>query len=198
MKWFVAAVCLLFLSVLPAHADSLVGPAYNVTGSVVFTGTNACGGVCTETVDFSFTFQWVNTTGLFGPGNYGSYIPGSFSATQFGSLGSAPITMSNDGHIFCCGPGTYIPMNAFNGELDLDVSLFGASPDPGLPTVGDAFLFSCNAECFQAFGGRVGAGEGYAVTYTVTATPEPATLGLLAGGLALAAAMPFRRRRRVR
>ena len=183
MKWFAALVCLLFLSIIPASADSLVGPAYNVTGSVVFTGNNACGGVCMETVDFSFTFQWVNTTGLFGPGIYGSYVPGSFSATQFGTMGSTPITSGNDGHIFCCGPGTYIPMQAFNGELDLDVSLFGASPDPGLPIVGDAFLYTCGGACFNAFGPRVGASEGYATNYTVTAAPEPGVMQLLGAAM---------------
>lgn len=198
MKYLAAVVGLLFLAVVPAHADSLVGPPYNVTGSVVFTGNNACGGVCMETVNFSFTFQWVDTTGVFGPGIYGSYIPGSFSATQSGSMGSAPITMSNDGHIICCGPGTYIPMNAFNGELDLDVSLFGSSPNPGLPTVGDAFLFSCNAQCFQDFAPRIGVNEGYTATYTVTAAPEPASLGMLAAGLAFAAMIPRLRRQRNR
>lgn len=198
MKWSVAVLCLLFLAVIPASADSLVGPAYNVTGSVVFTGNNACGGVCTETVDFSFTFQWVDTTGIFGPGIYGSYVPGSFSATQSGSMGSAPVTSGNDGHIFCCGPGTYIPMQAFNGELDLDVSLFGASPNPGLPTVGDAFIFSCNSQCFQDFGPRVGVNEPYAATYTVTATPEPASALLLGGTMlgVMAVAPAFLKRKR--
>jgi len=183
MKWFAAVLCLLFLSINPASADSLVGPAYNVTGSVVFTGNNACGGVCMETVDFTFTFQWVNTTGVFGPGIYGSYVPGSLMVTQSGSMGSAPITTLNDGHIYCCGPGTYIPMGAFNGELDLDVSLFGTSPDPGLPTVFGAFIYSCNTECFQDFAPRIGVNEPYAATYTVTAAPEPASALLLGGAM---------------
>ena len=85
MKWLFAVVCLLFLAAIPASADSLVGPAYNVVGSVTFSGNNVCGGTCSETVNFSFIFQWVDTTGIFGPGIYGSYIPGSFSATQSGS-----------------------------------------------------------------------------------------------------------------
>jgi len=167
----------------------------------VFNGNNVCGGICTETVNFSFTFQWVDTTGLFGPGIYGSYVPGSFSATQFGSMGSAPIASGNDGHIDCCGPGTYIPMQAFNGELDLDVSLFGATPDPGLPTVGGAFIFSCNTECFREFAPRIGVNEDYAATYTVTATPEPRSALLLGGTMlcfAVASSAFLKRRRQPR
>jgi hypothetical protein len=196
-KWLSAVVCLLFLAVIPASADSLVGPAYNFVGSIIFSGNNVCGGTCVETVDFSFIFQWVDTTGVFGPGIYGSYIPGSFWATQSGSMGSAPITSPNDGHIFCCGPGTYIPMQAFNGELDLDVSLFGTGPDPGLPIVSGAFLFSCNSECFNEFAPRIGASEAYPVTYTATAVPEPSSVALLAGAMLLLAAVPpsFRRRK---
>lgn len=45
-------------------------------------------------------------------------------------------------------------MQAFNGELDLDVSLFGTGPDPGLPIISGAFLFSCNSECFNEFAPR--------------------------------------------
>jgi hypothetical protein len=110
-----------------------------LSGQLTFSGNNVCGGICSETVNFSFIFQWVDTTGIFGPGIYGSYIPGSFSATQSGSMGSAPITSLNDGHIYCCGPGTYIPLQAFNGELDLDVSLLEQRPDPGPPTVSGHF-----------------------------------------------------------
>jgi hypothetical protein len=200
MKWSFAVACLLFLCAIPASADSLVGPAYNVVGSVTFSGNNVCGGICSETVNFSFIFQWVDTTGVFGPGIYGSYIPGSFSATQSGSMGSAPITSLNDGHIYCCGPGTYIPLQAFNGELDLDVSLFGTAPDPGPPTVSGAFLFSCNNECFNEFAPRIGASEEYAVTYTATAVPEPSSVVLLAGAMLLLAVVPpsFRRRKRAR
>jgi hypothetical protein len=196
MKWCVAVVCLSFLAVLPTQADSLVGPAYNVVGSVTFSGNNVCGGICSETVDFSFIFQWVDTTGIFGPGIYGSYIPGSFSATQSGSMGSAPITSPNDGHIYCCGPGTYIPLNAFNGELDLDVSLFGTGPDPGPPTVFGAFLFSCNNECFNEFAPRIGVNEAYPATYTATPVPEPSSVALLAGAMLLLAAVPPSSRRR--
>ncbi len=179
MKWLAVVVCLVFLAVIPAHADSFVGPEYNVVGPVIFTGNNVCG-VCVETVNFSFTFRWLNTTGIFGSGIYGSYIPGSFSATQFGTMGSAPITSFNDGDIYCCGPGTYIPIDAFNGELDLDVSLFGTAPDPGAPTVFGAYLYGCNEECFREFGPGNGASEPYGVTFAATAAPEPATAGLLA------------------
>ena len=196
MKWLFAMVCLLFLAAIPASADSVVGPAYNVTGSVVFTGNNVCGGPCVETVNFSFTFEWVDKVGMFGPGIYGTYIPGSFSATQFGSMGSAPITSDNNGLIICCGPGSYIAMQAFNGELDLDVSFLGTGPDPGPPTVFGAFLYGCNSECFNEFAPRIGVGEEYAATYTATAVPEPASLGLLAEGLAFAAMIPVLRRQR--
>jgi len=179
MKWLAVVVGLVFLGVIPAHADSLVGPAYNVVGSVTFTGNNVCGGVCVETVNFSFTFQWVSTTGLFGPGIYGSYIPGSFVATQFGTAGSDPIFIPNTGEVVCCGPGTYIPIYAFNGELDFDVSFFSSGPDPGPPTVSAAFLYGCNEECFREFGPHVGASEPYDVTFRATAVPEPVTAGLL-------------------
>jgi hypothetical protein len=53
MNWLAAVVCLFFLAVLPAQADSLVGSAYNVAGSVTFSENNHA------TVDFSSIFQWV-------------------------------------------------------------------------------------------------------------------------------------------
>jgi hypothetical protein len=133
-------------------------------GSVTFSGKNVCGGICSETVNFSF----IPVGGYdrrFWPWYLGLLYSGIiFGRTQFGSMGSAPIASPNDGHIYCCGPGKYIPLQAVNGELDLDVSLFGTAPDPGPPPVSGAFLFSCNNECFNEFAPRIGASQEYAVT----------------------------------
>jgi len=83
-----------------------------------------------------------------------------------------------------------IPLNAFNGELDLDASLAGTVPDPGPPTVFGPFLLSWNNECCTEFAPRIGATETYPATYTTTAMPEPSDVALLAAAMLLFAAVP--------
>src|SRR5580765_7927875 len=185
MKWlFVTALALLSFAAA-AQADTVVGPAYSVDGTIVFNGTNNCGGPCVETVNFSFTFEWINRSGLFGMGNYGSLVPGSFQATEFGTLATGPMTFLSNGQILCCGPGTYIPMAGFAGEMDLDVSMFNSVNVPPPPIVGAAFLFSCSGECFNQFAPNIGVNSPYDVTYTATAVPEPSSVTLAAGAILL-------------
>jgi hypothetical protein len=196
MKWYIAGALLLLCFVVPVRAGSIVGPAYLVEGTVVFNGNNSCGGPCVEIVEFSFIFEWIQRDGFLGMGNYGSYVPGSLEAQQSGTMGSAPITSSNDGQIICCGSRTYIPMNAFAGELDLDVSFFDSTGNPPSPVVGPAYLFGCSPECFNQFGPNVGVGSPYEATFTATAIPEPSSLVLLAGAMFLFAVISQSLKRR--
>jgi hypothetical protein len=177
MRVALTLLILCFVCCTPAFADQV----YQVTGTVTLTGNNACSGLCTEILDFSFlvTYQ---------PDCCGTLtqivLPGS-TTTSIGplapfALGAAPVNyfaFFNSAHdeIDVFGPG-------FDGERT-------AVPYPNL--IG-AELYSCgytgeDALCVTDFvpPGDPGAGhvKGASLVYSVSAVPELSTLGsLIAGG----------------
>src|ERR1700749_2193793 len=59
------SLCCLAFAAIPASADTLLPPAYAVSGSLTLMGNPACGGsACMETITFSFDLGYEFLTSL--------------------------------------------------------------------------------------------------------------------------------------
>lgn len=186
------AVVVVMICAVPAVADAI----FDVTGSLTITGTNACGGPCVETVDFSFDVTWDE----FAPGEFNPVILPGAQVTSSGPLGSFMPPVGSIGNNFIAlfdGLGSPI-----QDEIDIDVlnAPIASSPQPldlGPGGIGGADLYSCGtATCVTDFADAVFPNSGVpafgiflpgTVHYTETALPESSTLSylLLALGLGL-------------
>jgi hypothetical protein len=185
--WGILLGSLLFA--LPARADQI----YDVTATVTMTGSDVCGGLCVEVLDFTLRLDEVLTS----HGYALETLAESYTST--GPLPPAEMAdrFNDNGEYWAVGfgPGT---------ELDLYVRGVGGGtnpvdgPDPFVPLFVDAGLYSCgDATCGAEFCPdypAVVCSSGAAVqSVTVAepqelgdaAVPEPATWGLLLCGMAL-------------
>jgi hypothetical protein len=184
---------------IPAMADGV----YNVTGTLAITGTNACGGPCVETLDFSFDVTWFE----FSPGQFNPVILPAGQVTSSGPLGSfsAP-----DGSI----GNNYIGFfDNYGDEIDIDVLNAPVADSPQFLDLGSspggAYLWGCQtATCVTDFADAVFPGFSGSVAYGVylsgpmeykeVSVPETGTLSYLLLGLGLlllvSFARPFTRR----
>ncbi|MGH9684220.1 MAG: hypothetical protein ACRD4S_11500 [Candidatus Acidiferrales bacterium] len=174
---------------------------FAVSGIATFTGTNACNGACTETLDFSF--DWLSTCSpvAFGSGTYctGNVIAGSADATAFGAIDNAASTVGEK------GAGQYIAFGSPSTSFDIyvDPSAWG---DPNLvpPQPINAWMYSCaTAQCsndfFEADYNRPVDGPlvSGVVSGSVTQVPvpEPSPLPLVSFGILSLCALGFGKHR---
>ena len=138
---FLAVLCSICLDVFPAHANQV-----SVTlSNIMFTGLNACSGICKETFNASFIWDTAsgtvvpgtmitNTTGPLGPFNQfstaNSSFPGIPDLIWKGSLPSTIHWIPLDNPPGWPSPGTYAPTNVslhcqLGSEVDPCADLFG-------------------------------------------------------------------------
>lgn len=187
--------CFVWLSTAPVRADQIptppvvLPPGWDVSGTLSIVGNNACSGLpCTETVAFSFDlgyefFPDVNTYEAYIANvvNNWSGALGSFSTTNTG-----PERVNASQNIF----GFFEPAG---DEIDINIVQGFVSTPPVTPTLLGATLYTCGTTtCLTDFApptfqGRTppqfGILVGGPAEFTVTPTPEPATLTLLVFGL---------------
>jgi hypothetical protein len=201
---------LLSTCAVPAHADGI--PVYLVAGSITITGNDVCGGVCTETIGFSFdvSFQpnpsqaneatpYVTNLTEIGSGNLGTFS-GMFAGGA-NAVGNA-----------CFGNENFVPLGSAAGmEVDLymcsNAGFQQGFTTASIPTIlgSGGELYSCsNITCYNDFVAPCGspkAGFGcngggpppnfpdqgvyqnYPLEYSVSLLPEPPTFILLAAGM---------------
>lgn len=203
---------LLSCAVIPAHAD----PTWTLVGTATMLGTDACGGQCVQTLNFSFQVTWEQYAYSYDPST--KYIldplPGgtatgsgplgtdwNLSPTYWGDVASNPagdsfwleFGDSYQGPSFAPTPSTFPPplwgYQEGCGSEACMIDFVDANWTGGTPTVH-----------FQE--GDAGIGYGGTFQYTVTgphsphSTPESGTLGFLALPSALLL-WGTRRRRRI-
>jgi hypothetical protein len=176
------------LPAVPAGATSFNPYTYNVEGQLSIFGNDVCTpSPCTETLDFSFHFQWVESGA---GGIFQIYIPpGTATITASGPLGDQWRTVQG----LFYSP-YYFPMaDQYGNEIDLDMPNLTFSETPWIgPTFFGAELYACQtAACVDAFVDPIysdrqppyyGIYLGGTVQYTterLDAVPEEGTLGLL-------------------
>jgi hypothetical protein len=192
---FFAMCCFVCLSAIPAHAD----PVWTFNGTVTMLGTDACGGQCVQTVDFSFSAAWQLATPDGCPADISpcyllDTLPGG-QATGSGPLGAA----------WNVGPGEMLTSLTTPGGDDFWLEFGGFYQTPAFSTSPDAappqlwgYQEGCGTEtCVLDFMegqawlgpgyhygyGDAGIGNGSSIQYTVKQTPEPGTLTLIVCGL---------------
>lgn len=156
------ACMLLFLlaivGIKPAQADS-IGPLYDVSGTMAFTGNNDCtASPCSETLQFSFQFGY----------NYdadqnlyeGYALPGTISVTSLGVLGTS---FSTNGHISpignvgpTCSGGDTNYMEFFNSAGTDEIDLHSCATYEPNPFVAPSFtwtdIYGCTSvDCANDF-----------------------------------------------
>lgn len=192
---FFALCCFVCLSAIPAHAD----PVWTFNGTITMLGTDACGGQCVQTVDFSFQMTW----DACAPNPDGSYpcsyvfdpLPGGQAS------GSGPL-----GTVWNIAPGETVTIVATPGGDDFWLEFgdyyqgpaFSSSPNAAPPLLW-GYMEGCSTEtCVIDFidanwtggtptqhldNGDGGIGYGSSIQYTVKQTPEPGALTLIVCGL---------------
>jgi hypothetical protein len=209
---FLAAV---LLCAVAANADTI----YNVAGTAVVTGNNACGGPCIETIDFSMQldeYYTPFTTVPFPEGGYTlSVVPGSSMVSASGPLGliGGP-SLTEIIYSPVSGPANqsvnFIPVT-FGGifgssyaEIDL-LPVANEQPNPFVPYISGAVMWGCSGVCVPDFCNAVaclGPGPlftemslyGTVVNSTAVPTPEPSGAALLILGLAALTMVLFSRK----
>lgn len=185
-----ALCCFAFFATLPAGADTLLPPAYALSGSLTLTGNPACAGgsTCLETIAFSFDLGYKFLSGL---DVYQAYVA---DLVETGT-GALPFTGSSAGPILVSNAdNNFIALGDADFEIDIHLAE-NFVPAPVAPSLLDfADLFSCEtATCitdlapsqFQGstppiFGLHNPSGP---VVSSAALIPEPATSGLLLCGL---------------
>ena len=189
-----ALVCFVWLSATPARADTLLPPAYDVTGALLIVGNNVCSGLpCTETVSFSFDLGYLE------------YLPGLFKPYIVNVVadwsGALAFTESSAGPI----PADLV-FGFGLGEGGTEIDIRAPAPIRGpmgflnwVPTdppvfENQAVLYSCGTTTcvtdlvpppLQHAPPDAGILLDGPAVFTVKAIPEPATLTLLFSGLLL-------------
>jgi hypothetical protein len=91
----VALMGMVGLTAVPAGAVSLNPYTYNVDGQLSIFGNDVCTpSPCTETLTFSFRFEWVSIGTPTIPIYLGVVVPGSSSVTSSGPLN--PLRLAKD------------------------------------------------------------------------------------------------------
>jgi hypothetical protein len=207
----VYAAGLLLLFPFAAAADQL----WQVNMDITLQGNGSCGGACTQTIDASFLYD--GQFDAFG-GWVFEVVPGSVSITGSGPLGTSFSTRTGD--LGFDNYNTFVPLfgtlpfsvMAGGGNDEIDVFRPAVGTVPVVPSFSGAAIYGCvSTGCFNGFAKdgtdpsaqSAGGSIGYPFwvtqnvtnfTYTVTAVAEPATLSLLAGGLAVLAGLRKRGR----
>jgi hypothetical protein len=182
--------CFVWLSTTPVRADQIVlAPAWDVSGTLSIVGNNACSGLpCTETVAFSFDlgyefFPDVNT--------YEAYIA-NVTENWSGDLGSFHVTTTGPQRVNA-SQNIFGFADPADDEIDINIIQGFVSTPPVTPSFVGATLYTCGTTtCLTDFAPSLFQGRtppqfgilvGGPAEFTVTPTPEPATLTLLVCGL---------------
>jgi hypothetical protein len=190
----VLATLIVGLFALSSQCRASSIPTYAETGGFVLTGSNACGGPCTEVVTFSFDVTFVTGVYNFPSGYYlASIIPGTFSYTVTGPL-NIPASC---GCVAWDNPmDPYIPFASTNstpgpGYDEVDMHVLDGTPaisagTPGPLQFNYAILYTCTDPTCQAdFGASITSAGTYTMYGYMNATlvPEPPVLELLLIGI---------------
>jgi hypothetical protein len=188
------SMAVLLVCVCTARADgsSSTVAQYDITGSLTLAGNNACGGTCTETVNFSFTLDYNSTSSSPVGTSYDPVQQGPFSLSASGpmslSTGNCCSNFSPSSGVIEITNGVTGTLNNYD-EIDLQL-IFGSNPNSA-PTLGYAEIFACGSTaCVQDFSpyGIATYGEAIPIssaqlTATSMPVPEPPVWMLLFSGL---------------
>lgn len=121
------------LSVVPmAGADQV----WDITGSFVLVENNACGGLCAESVSYSFDLKYVPLFPGQQTGQYQGEV-GDFTAVGLGSLGSFSVSYPAFYSIANTADGGFAGFDVLGEgptEIDIQIPNILNSPTPNGPT----------------------------------------------------------------